>query len=469
MKDSKILLILRTFSKQEFKEFEKYVHSPFLNSAGEYIYSFLHCIKKYHPDFEHPDFTKQNIFIQLYPKEKYNDSRMRKLISETMKLSLDYLAAKNFMEDEQQKGRLILKELQDRNLSSLFEIKSKELTKKLDGNKIKDSQFYYEKYKLLLETKAFYFTRERKKSIRLFNEEMDNLTKYLVLLFIHKYIERFKEKRSFTETDFSLPLLKEITNYAEQNFAGKGNVFDLYYTELLLYISGEEKYYFSLKHLKEKLFNKIDKSSLSTIYTTLSNYATEQLENGKTSYLNEIFQLHKEILKRKLYGSIFSEFVYFNIVNIGLRLGETKFVEKFFDEYKSKLRKDIREDAYNYCLASINFSKKKYAEALENLSKVNFTLSLHRYLVRNLTIKIYYDLNETNSLYSLIDSYKHTLKRDNTVPENIRSFVTNFINLTRDLLRIKNGEKKKENIEARVEKEITAEKQWLLSKVKEFK
>jgi len=468
MKDSKLLLILKTFSKQEIKEFEKYIHSPYLNSAGEYIYSFFNCIKKYHPDFEHANLSKQNIFKEIYPNERYNDSRIRKLASETMKLALDYLAVRNLLEDEGQKGHYILKELDERDLTSLFEIKNKELINKIDKTKVKDFTYYYEKYRLISDTKAFYFNRERKKSISIFNDEIDNLTNNFVLLYIHKFIERFKEKRSFTETDFHLPFFKEITSYASEHISGKGNLFDLYYTELLLFTSCEEKYYFSLKHLKEKLLSKISKTALSNIYTTLSNYATEQLENGKTNYLNEIFELHKEVLKRKLYGTIFSEFVYFNVITVALRLGEVKYAEKILDEYKNKLRKDIREDAYNYSLANIYFTKKKFAEALESLSKVNFNLTLHKYLVRNLTIKIYYDLNESNALYSLIDSYKHVLKRDKTVPESVRSYVTNYINLTRDMYRIKNGEKKKENIEARVLSESAAEKIWLKEKLKEL-
>ncbi|MBS1493668.1 MAG: hypothetical protein JST55_09160 [Bacteroidetes bacterium] len=469
MNDTKLILLLKTFSKHEIKEFEKFLQSPYLNTSGEYILKFFAAIKKYYPDFEAEDFTRQNIFKLIYPSEKYNDARMRKLVSETMKLVLDYLAINNFINDEQAVGKRVLEELENRNSEALFEIKSKELNKKLESCKRKDNQYYRQKFELIQAIKSFYFYRERKKAILLFDEEIECLSNYFALTFIHKFIERFKEKRSFTDNNFSLPFFKEINSFAAENYSGKENLFDLYYTELLLYISGEEKYYYSLKHNKEKLYAKIQETALPSIYTTLTNYATEMLEKGNVNYLNELFNLQKEILKRKLYGIIFSEFLFINIVTTALRLGEIKFAEKFINDFKDKMKKELKDDVYNYCLANIEFSKKRYSESLEALLKINFSFSLHKYLIKNLTLKNYYELNEVDASYSLIDSFKHTIKRDKSVPENVRVLITNFTNFVREMIRIKNGEKKKDDIEARIKKEVTAEKQWLLSKVSEFK
>lgn len=469
MKDLKLTALLKTFSRQELKDFEKFLQSPYLNTSGEYILKFFEVIKKYYPGFEDEKFTKQNIFRAIYPKEKYNDARMRKLTSETMKLAQDYLGVKSFLNDEQAKGHYILTELKERNADTLFETKVKDLSRDLEKSKIKDYHYYGEKHKLTEAVKSFYFNRERKKSIPLFDDEMEMLSKYFSLLFIHKFIERYMEKRNFTNTEFYLPYFKEVINFAEENYSGKENLFDLYYTELLLHINGDEKFYFSLKHLKDKLSDKIRTNSLSLIYFTLTNYATEQVEKGKMNYVNELFNLHKEILKKKIYGNIFSEFLFINIVIISLRLGEIKFAEKFIIEYKNKMNKDIRENTYNYCLASIYFLKKDFSAALETLSRINFNLSLHKYLIKNLTLKIYYELDEINSIYSLIDSFKHNIKRDKSVPENVKLLVTNYTGFVKELLKIRHGEKKKDDIEARIKNEITAEKLWLLSKAKEFK
>lgn len=468
MKELKLISLLKTFSKQEMKDFEKYLQSSFLNKSGEYISTFFESIKTFYPEFEQENFTRQNIFKIIYPKEKYNDARMRKLISETMKLCLDFLAVKKFTENEFEKGILILSELEKRNSDTLYEIKSKELYKKLESQKIRDYEYYKEKHELIQKNKAFYFNRERKKAIALYDEEMELLSKYFSLLFIHKFIERFMEKKSFTEKEFTLPFFKEITNFIEGNYLGKENLFDLYYTELMLHVTGEEKYYFSLKHLKEKLHSKINKNSLSLIYFTLTNYATEQLEQGKTNYLNELFIIQKEILKRKLYSNIFSEFLFLNVVTTALRVNEIKFAEKFISEYKYKLNDEIREDTCSFCMASIYFAKRQYSEALETIAKIHFGFSLHKYLIKNLTLKIHFELNETEAIYSIIDSFKHTLKRDKQVPENVRVLIVNFVNFVRELCRIKNGEKQKEDIEERIKNEITAEKIWLLAKAREF-
>ena len=78
-------------------------------------------------------------------------------------------------------------------------------------------------------------------------------------------------------------------------------------------------------------------------------------------------------------------------------------------------------------------------------------------------------MDETNSIYSLIDSFKHNIKRDKSVPENVKALINNYTNFVKELVKIKHGEKNKEDIEARIKREITAEKTWLLSKAKGFK
>jgi hypothetical protein len=52
MKDLKLISLLKTFSKTEIKEFEKFLQSPYLNTSGEYIFKFFNSIKKYYPEFE---------------------------------------------------------------------------------------------------------------------------------------------------------------------------------------------------------------------------------------------------------------------------------------------------------------------------------------------------------------------------------------------------------------------------------
>ena len=71
MKTSKLFTILKTFSDEEMKRFEKFISSPFHNNGRNFkpIYSYL---KKLHPDFPQKKLTDEAIFRKLYPGKKYD-------------------------------------------------------------------------------------------------------------------------------------------------------------------------------------------------------------------------------------------------------------------------------------------------------------------------------------------------------------------------------------------------------------
>ncbi len=91
MFNSKIISVVRSFSKDEIKEFRKFVDSPFFNKEGKYVLRFYDEIKKYYPGFDNKSLERSILFYKLYPGKKYDDSIMRKLSSTLQKLAEEYL------------------------------------------------------------------------------------------------------------------------------------------------------------------------------------------------------------------------------------------------------------------------------------------------------------------------------------------------------------------------------------------
>src|SRR2546428_7800051 len=80
MVKSKAIDIIRTFTPVEFKEFGKFVRSPYFNENRKLAE--LHgLLKRYYPDFSRKSFTKENLYVKLFGGRKYNDGTMRKLLS----------------------------------------------------------------------------------------------------------------------------------------------------------------------------------------------------------------------------------------------------------------------------------------------------------------------------------------------------------------------------------------------------
>src|SRR5438034_704455 len=91
MRDTNLIQLLKTLNKNEFKEFEKFVKSPFYNEGRNYE-NFFQILKKNYPDFDQDSITKEKIFNQLYPGKPYNDEIIRKIISNLLKLAKQYLS-----------------------------------------------------------------------------------------------------------------------------------------------------------------------------------------------------------------------------------------------------------------------------------------------------------------------------------------------------------------------------------------
>lgn len=102
-----------------------------------------------------------------------------------------------------------------------------------------------------------------------------------------------------------------------------------------------------------------------------------------------------------------------------------------------------------------------------NLLKTNFGTRYLRLEIRELYLKIYYELNYTESLLSAVDSFRHYLKGTEFSIQNITG-AKNFLNCLTRLLNISERKEKAEIYS--IKKEMSGEnnlhhKLWLIEKV----
>ena len=69
MEDSKLIQLVKTFSKTEFNDFGKFVKSPFFNESQKLILLY-ELLKENYPVFNSGLFNNRKIFELLYPEEK---------------------------------------------------------------------------------------------------------------------------------------------------------------------------------------------------------------------------------------------------------------------------------------------------------------------------------------------------------------------------------------------------------------
>ena len=132
---------------------------------------------------------------------------------------------------------------------------------------------------------------------------------------------------------------------------------------------------------------------------------------------------------------------------------------------------EIRENAFTYNLAAYHYAKGDYASALIQLHNVDFTDPSYHLGAKIIQLKSYYELDETEALYSLVEAFQKYLSRNRQISDYRKRANKNLIKLTKKIykfrmeqstLRISNLKTKLKQLHQLIEEtEPLANKSWL--------
>ena len=175
-------------------------------------------------------------------------------------------------------------------------------------------------------------------------------------------------------------------------------------------------------------------------------------------------------------GLLYSEegeltpFRFGNIVINALRLGELNWVENFIKKYKNKVPVEQRDNVVSFNSASLYFYQKKYDRVIRTLAMVEYEDILMNLVAKSMLLATYYEIDETEPLYSLLESFRTFINRHKSIPTQRRQSYLNLIKYTKKLLKILPRQKKElTKIKEEVSKtNLLASKTWLLEKIAEL-
>ena len=120
LSNSNLFKIIKTFSKEEILEFEKYVSSPIYNSQGTLIRLYRE-LKKFYPEFSNKELSKEKLFEKINPGKEYNDVIFRKYMSNLLKLAEGYLVYLEYQSKPEKQSINLLDQYDKRNLNSFYD------------------------------------------------------------------------------------------------------------------------------------------------------------------------------------------------------------------------------------------------------------------------------------------------------------------------------------------------------------
>jgi hypothetical protein len=484
MLNSKFAGILRTLTKSELKEFRDFVLSPVYNSNKNVIKLF-DISRKFAPAFDNPALKKENLFKKLYPGKKNNDTVMRILLSDLLKLGEEFLIFKRAKTGAVGESLLLLEELKERKLDNLYNIHLKDIHKQLENVDDLRNKYFY-KFELEI-INVDYHVRKDKQHLICGNvlERAENLIYFTIIELVKNIHDLIINERTYNaKFEFNLPfeilksmdveaLMEKIQKYRPVQFS----ILSLYYNLLMALIDEEnEEKFDNLKKSIYSVYEKIPLAERIALFNDLETCCLNRMKYNTGKYRKEIFEVYNLMLKSGIFlpnGKNFMSAQKFkNILLAAVNLNEIEWAENFTSEYINIVQDEYRESMRYYSAAIISFMKKDYGPALENINKVRNDYLILKLDVKSWMLKIYYELNYTDSAYSLIDSYRHFISKNKSLSEYSRERHNNYLKFTSELLKLRSGSVNGSADRLAVLLKNTGNvvhKDWLIEKIKNLK
>ncbi len=470
MTENKLFSLLKTLSGEEFHWFERYVKSSFFNKRKDLVV-LVEIIKKYHPSYDSRNLIEESLFKKIYPKEKYDNKKLRYVLSDTSKLLEEFLIYTELEKESTYKTTLLLRSYNKRNLDKYFLSKQKSEEENLKTIELKDADFYFHQHLINASIHSFNSkikNREIDESLQMMSDNLD----WYYLSTKLKYCCEILNRQNVIAVEYDISMLNEVLLHLEKKSYEHIPAIAIYYQILLTLTDGEnEKHFFALKETLDQNHGIFTKVELRDMYAFAQNYCIKRINLGKSIFLAELFHIYQVLLESAiiLTDGALSQWDYKNIVVVGLRLDHAEWIGNFIEAYKNKLNADERENAYLFNSAYFAFYNKHYSSVLKQLQQVEFTDLYYQLDSKNLLVKTFYEKNDHDALFACIASFTTFIKKNKLISEYQRMAYLNFLKLVEEIC---NNDLSKKGNRNTLQNSITSTKPladvtWLLRKIAE--
>lgn len=443
MKNNKLHTLLATFSKNELKEFDKFLRSPYFmegrNFRSKILYDYFSLLKNYYPEFKSASLTKEILFSRLYPNKKFNDTLMRRLDSDLGKLAMEFISLKDIKEDKLQSYGSLINTLGHRKLDKLF-IKELAAAENLLNDIKYNSNHNYHKHSLILAKNSHAYANAD--MLKLYDPaaEAETFTAYILCRALEIY-RNLENDKAIIKRELDTSFFENILTYLNTNrqLIAENDYLAMHYYEIMLNLNKEDEFYDRLDGIKDKLRDKLSRETLRNMYITLVNYCVRKTNAGNSKFRKRRFTLDMEIMENRIHetGQYYDLNYFLSAVRNAVSLGKIEWAEKFISRYKLMLDPKHSSFAVNFAYGVLYYGSKEFNKALEALSMINIEYSARKQQVKNLMLVIYCETGELESALNIIDASKHLLKADKQIPDGRKRTFTDFLKYTAAYIKLR--------------------------------
>jgi hypothetical protein len=475
MESTKLYNSLRYLDVYELTAFDKFINSPYFNQ-NENLIGLYRIFLPYLKGRKDIDMNKYQVWEKLFMNKDFDDKYFRKLTSDLSKLLERYLAQQIYEENNVLINNHLLQGITRKNAFNMYNSALSNAERLVERNFNRNADYYYQQYQL--EKSKFNFTSEfEKKSkkqskVSLFNikEISDNLDIFFISEKLKLYCTLLSA-RSIKKIELNLNFIEEVIQIVNSNNLLQYPSIAVYYQIYLTLIeSVNEEHYHRLKIIINKNIHLFPPDEANDIYESALNYCIRKANSGRSEFYNELLALYKDMLEKNSYEftNKLNPTNFRNIVFTAARVNDFKWAEWFINEYKEKLDDKYRDNAVTYNLARLNYYKKDYDKVKKYLRDVEFDDMGYELNAKTILIITYYDTDDYDPLYSLLESFNMFLNRNKkTIPDQKIKALKTLIKFVKRLMNIRPSDQKSvQKLKQEIENAgDIPDKQWLLDRV----
>ena len=465
MINSNVYQLFDVFTKTDIRQLKKVVRSPFFNQREHVARLFDYFSACKYDKREAPN--REGAFQYLFPKETYDDHKLRLSMSLLLKAMEQYLIWKEVNENKEEASLALVKAYRKLKLSKHFNKSITTARKLQQDSSWRHAEFFQNEYALHLEQYRYDSAQSRLKGLNL-QPIQENLDIAYMTAKLRQICFALSHQVIY-KSQYSMGMLSGILVHIEQyDYVRVPAIAVYYYCYRALVAPSEPQYFEQFRSLIFEHQHIFPGDEIRDLFLLATNYCIRQMNQGKREYAAIGLGIYKEGLESKalLLNGYLSRFTYRNIVAKSIIAREFDWVASFMDLYKDYLEPKHRESIYAFNRAWLEYERRNYDLALEYINQANFNDLLLNLSAKTIALKIYYELQAFDLLYSHLDAMKIFIIRQKTLSYHKRNYL-NTIRFTKKMLDIApSNDKAIQALRSKIEATTAvAEKNWLLSQL----
>lgn len=462
MRNSRLNILIKKLTKKEKTKFKKFLASPFFNKRTDLpqLFSLLEKGKI---------ITKEAAFAKIYPKQRFNDAKMRLCMSLLFQQLEQFLLVNDFLEADngmQHANRLVNIYI-ERELPKHSETAIKNAQATMQDTSQRNADFFDRKQELAYEI----FQKTESGNVEI-EAQLNEISSALDTSFILKKLNLACVKitlQSVYGVSSEIHFLEECLAHIHQHNLLKIPAVAVYYHCFQFLNNPEDATHF--EEFKKLLFahsSLFSEAEISDLLIASINFCVKQYNSGNRNFLESHLELYQFGFKNETFiiNGELSRYTYQNAVTFGLILKAYDWVKDILENYKNYLSKQYKESTYSFNAARLCYETNDKNRALELLQKADSRDVLQSLPAKMLQLQIYYELEEFDLLYSHIKATQTYIRRKKIMGYH-REIYSNSLKFAQKLMDLNPYDKsEREQLKKDIlATKVLAEREWLLQQV----